>query len=98
LAIPRIWSGSYAPMFTKLSVFVLPFAFWIAYVLGLIAVTELLIARHSRNQSEKRIMRTLAASFIGVGLVIMAALAFGLGEGTFVGTYLKTIANLGSLL
>jgi signal transduction histidine kinase len=98
LAIPRVWSGSYAPMFTKLSVFVLPFAFWIAYVLGLIAVTELLIARHSSNRSEQRIMCTLAASFVGVGLVIMAALAFGLGEGTFVGAYLKTIANLGSLL
>src|SRR5688500_18295169 len=43
-------------------------------------------------------MRTLAASFIGVGVVIFAALAFGLGEGTVVGLYLKTIANLGSLL
>jgi signal transduction histidine kinase len=43
-------------------------------------------------------MRTLAASFIGVGLVICAALAFGLGEGTVVGLYLKTVANLGSLL
>src|SRR5262245_9674685 len=48
VAIPRIWIGSYAPMFTKLSAFVLPFALWIAYVLGLIAVTELLIARHSQ--------------------------------------------------
>jgi signal transduction histidine kinase len=98
IAIPIIWRGNYAPMFTKLSLFVLPFAFWIAYVLGLIAVTELLIARRSQNRSEQRIMRTLAASFIGVGLVIMAALAFGLGEGTAVGLYLKTVANLGSLL
>jgi signal transduction histidine kinase len=31
-------------------------------------------------------------------VVIFAALAFGLGEGTVVGLYLKTIANLGSLL
>src|SRR6266496_553810 len=77
IAIPIIWRGNYAPMFTKLSLFVLPFAFWIAYVLGLIAVTELLIARRSQNRSEQRIMRTLAASFIGVGLVIMAALALG---------------------
>ncbi len=98
LAIPKIWIAGYAPMFTKLSVFVLPFALWIAYVLGLIAVTELLIARHTNNRSEKRIMRTLAASFIGIGVVIMAALAVGLGEGTIVGPYLKTIANLGSLL
>lgn len=98
LAIPRIWTGAYAPMFAKLSDFVLPFAFWIAYCLGLVAVTQLLIARRSENRSEQRIMRTLAASFVGVGLVILGALAFGLGEGTIAGLYLKTIANLGSLL
>src|SRR5690349_1878540 len=98
IAVPRLWTGDYAPMFTKLSPFVIPFAFWIAYVLGLIAVTELLIARKSRNRSEKRIMRTLAASFIGIGIVIFAALAAGVGAGTIAGLYLKTNANLGSLL
>ena len=98
IAVPRLWTGEYEPMFTKLSFFVIPFAFWIAYVLGLIALTELLIARKSQNRSERRIMRTLAASFIGVGVVIFAALAAGVGEGTVAGLYLKTIANLGSLL
>jgi signal transduction histidine kinase len=98
VAVPRLWSGDYEPMFTKLSFFVIPFAFWIAYVLGLIAVTELLIARRTRNPSEKRIMQTLAASFIGVGVVIFAALAAGVGAGTQAGLYLKTFANLGSLL
>ncbi|HET9710436.1 MAG TPA: ATP-binding protein [Pyrinomonadaceae bacterium] len=98
LAMPQLWTGDYAPMFTKLSFFVIPFAFWIAYVLGLIALTELLIARKSRNRSEKRIMRTLAASFIGIGVVIFAALAAGVGAGTTAGLYLKTFANLGSLL
>jgi len=98
VAVPRLWTGDYAPMFTKLSFFVIPFAFWIAYVLGLIALTELLIARRSKNRSEKRIMRTLAASFVGVGVVIFAALAAGVGEGTVAGVYLKTVANLGSLL
>lgn len=98
IAIPRLWTGEYAPMFTKLSFFVLPFAFWIAYVLGLIALTELLIAGKSQNRSEQRIMQTLAGSFIGVGVVIFLALAFGLGEGTVAGLYLKTVANLGSLL
>ncbi|MEN3325898.1 MAG: hypothetical protein V7638_705 [Acidobacteriota bacterium] len=98
IAIPALWSGDYAPMFTKLSFFVIPFSFWIAYVLGLIALTELLIARKSKNRSERRIMQTLAASFIGVGVVIFAALAAGVGEGTTAGLYLKTIANLGSLL
>jgi len=85
-------------MFAKLSFFVIPFAFWIAYVLGLIALTELLIARKAKNRSEKRIMQTLAASFIGVGVVIFAALAAGVGEGTVPGLYLKTFANLGSLV
>jgi signal transduction histidine kinase len=98
VAVPRLWIGEYAPMFTKLSFFVIPFAFWIAYVLGLIAVTELLIARKSNNRSEKRIMRTLAASFIGVGVVIFVAIGVELGAGTAVGSYLRTIANLGSLL
>jgi signal transduction histidine kinase len=98
IAVPRLWTGDYAPMFAKLSFFVIPFAFWIAYVLGLIALTELLIARKSRNRSEKRIMRTLAGSFVGVGVVIFAALAAGVGEGTVAGLYLKTLANLGSLL
>src|ERR1044072_437401 len=98
VAVPTLWTGDYAPMFTNLSLFVIPFAFWIAYVLGLIALTELLIARKSANRSERRIMRTLAASFIGVGVVIFAALAAGVGAGTTAGLYLKTIANLGSLL
>jgi signal transduction histidine kinase len=98
IAVPRLWTGEYAPMLTKLSPYVIPFAFWIAYVLGLIALTELLIARKSGNPSEKRIMRTLAASFIGVGVVIFAALGFELWQGTVAGAYLKTIANLGSLL
>ncbi len=98
ITVPQIWRGDYAPMFTKLSFFVLPFAFWIAYVLGLIAITELLIAKKTRNQSEQRIMRTLAGSFVAIGIVILAALALGLGEGTPLGLYLKTVANLGSLL
>ncbi|HLA12807.1 MAG TPA: ATP-binding protein [Pyrinomonadaceae bacterium] len=98
VAVPRIWMGSYQTMFAKLSFFVLPFAFWIAYVLALIAVTELLIARKSQSASERKIMRTLAGSFIAVGVVILAALALGVGEGTTAGLYLKTIANLGSLL
>jgi signal transduction histidine kinase len=98
VAIPKLWTGEYEPMFTKLSFFVIPFAFWIAYVLGLIALTELLIARKAKNRSEKRIMQTLAASFVGVGVVIFAALAAGVGAGTVPGLYLKTFANLGSLL
>ena len=98
IAIPRLWSGEYEPMLTKLGFFVIPFSFWIAYVLGLIAITELLIARDTKNPSERKIMKTLAASFVIVGIFIFAALGFGLGEGTVVGPYFRTLANLGSLL
>src|ERR1700704_5450298 len=40
----------------------------------------------------------LAVSFIGIAILVMAALGLGLGRGTTLGLYLKTIANLGSLL
>jgi len=98
VAIYKIWDGPYAPMLSSVKFLVLPMAAWITYVLGVIAITELLIARKSRNVSEQRIMQTLAASFVAIGIVILAALALGLGEGTQLGLYLKTIANLGSLL
>ena len=97
-AIYKIWTHQYAPMLQRTRMFVLPMAVWIAYVLGFIAITELLIAKRTKNVSEQRIMRTLAASFIGIGIVILAALALGLGEGTQLGLYLKAFANLGSLL
>src|SRR5260370_5887219 len=98
VAVPRIWHGNYLPMLTKLSPFVFPFAFWIAYVLLLIALTEWFIARKSENRSDRFIMLTLAASFVAVGVVIIAALPLGVGAGTVAGLYLKTVANLGSLL
>src|SRR2546425_5111893 len=98
IAVLKIWVGSYAPMLVKLKFFVLPFAFWVAYVLGFIAVTEVLIARRTPHESEQKIMRTLAASFVAVGFVIIAALAFGVGRGTRAGLYLQTLANLGSLV
>src|SRR5882762_7082455 len=98
VAIYKIWTGHYAPMLSRVHLLVLPMAAWITYVLGLIALTELLIARKTANPGERRIMRTLAASFVFIGIVILAALALGLGEGTQLGLYLKTLANLGSLL
>lgn len=98
LAIYKIWTHQYAPMLQRVHLFVIPMAVWIAYVLTVIVVTELLIAKRTRNLSEKRIMRTLAGSFVFIGLIILAALALGLGEGTQLGLYLKTVANLGSLL
>lgn len=98
LALYKIWTGQYAPMLARVNFLVLPMAAWITYVLGVIAITELLIAKKTTNQSERRIMRTLAASFVAIGIVILAALALGLGRGTQLGLYLNTIANLGSLL
>lgn len=98
IAIYKIWTGPYAPMYSAVNFLVLPMAVWITYVLIVIAITELLIARKSTNRSEQRIMRTLALSFLGIGVVILAALALGLGKGTQLGLYLNTVANLGSLL
>ena len=98
IAAPRLWVGSYEPMFIKLSDLVLPFAIWAAYVLTLIAITDLLIARLASSQRERWQMRALASSFISIGLLILAVYGFHAGEGTSLGEFLKTIANLGSLL
>ena len=97
-AVPRIWSGNYQPMIVKLSAFVLPFALWVAYTLAVVALTELLVASRALSVSERRILRTLAFSFIAIAVLILGALGFGLGKGTVVGLYLETLANLGSLL
>lgn len=98
VTIPRIWSGAYAPMLEKLSFFVLPFGVWATYVLALIAGTDWLLARASNSRNERRLMRTLAASFVGIALLLLAAYALGVGRGTVAGHYLQTFANLGSLL
>ncbi len=97
-AVTTLWRGGYAPMFEKLSNLLLPFALWAAYVLILVAVTDILIAQLSESHSERRLMRTLGAAFIGIALLILLVYAAGFGEGTTAGTYLKTFANLGSLV
>jgi signal transduction histidine kinase/F0F1-type ATP synthase membrane subunit c/vacuolar-type H+-ATPase subunit K len=98
ITVPRIWMGPYQPMIAKLAQFVLPFAAWVVYSLAVVALTELLVARRALSASERRILRTLAGSFIGIAILILAALGFGLGQGTIAGQYLQTLANLGSLL
>ena len=95
--ILQIWSGNYQPMRAKLSTFLLPFALWATYSLFVVSLTELLVARRS-SESERRILRTLAFSFIGIAILVLAAIGFGLGRGTVAGMYLQTFANLGSLL
>jgi signal transduction histidine kinase len=97
-AAPKLWTGAYAPMFVRLSHLLLPFALWAGYVLCLVAGTDFLIARLSASRSERALLRTLASSFLAIAALILAVYAFHLGEGTLAGQYLKTIANLGSLL
>ena len=98
VTVPRIWMGPYQPMIAKLSQFVLPFAVWVVYSLAVVAITELLVARRAPSASERRILRTLAGSFIAIAVLILASLGLGLGKGTAAGQYLQTFANLGSLL
>lgn len=98
LVLPKIWAGPYQPMISKVSIFVFPFAIWITYSLAVISITELMVARRAHSQSERRILQTLAASFIVIACLILASLGLGLGRGTIAGQYLQTIANLGSLL
>ncbi|HEX8499207.1 MAG TPA: ATP-binding protein [Pyrinomonadaceae bacterium] len=95
---PKLWTGAYAPMFVRLSHLLVPFALWAAYVLCLCAGTDFLIARLSRVRSERRLLTTLAASFVGIAALILAVYGLGWGKGTWAGSYLQTAANLGSLL
>ncbi|MDQ3585058.1 MAG: ATP-binding protein [Acidobacteriota bacterium] len=98
VSVPPLWRGEYAPMLSKLSAFVLPFGLWAVYVLGLVAATDWLIARRSRETGERRLMRTLAASFIAIAGLLLAVHVLGVGRGTTLESYLVTLANLGSLL
>jgi signal transduction histidine kinase len=97
-AVTKVWVGAYAPMFEKLSNLLLPFSLWASYVLMLVAVTDFLIAHFSKSQSERRLMRTLGASFVGIAVLILIVYAARLVEGTTTGQFLKTLANLGSLV
>lgn len=98
VVLPRIWTGAYQPMIGKLSIFMLPFALWIVYSLSVVSITELMVAERASSISERRILRTLAFSFVAIAVLILASLGLGLGKGTIAGQYLQTFANLGSLL
>ena len=97
-ALPRLWTGEYAPMFVRLSNLLVPFALWAAYVLCLVAGTDFLIGRLSRSRSERLLMRTLAATFLCIAALIISVYVLGVGRGTPAAAYLETVANLGSLL
>jgi signal transduction histidine kinase len=98
VVVPRLWTGAYAPMLTKLSFFVLPFGLWATYVLCLIAITDLLIARHAQSTGERRLMTTLAGSFLLIAVLLLSVYALGFGREPALRDYLLTLGNLGSLL
>lgn len=98
VAIPKLWKDPYGPMFEKLAFLLLPFALWATYVLCIVAITAFLIARSSSVSSEKRLMKTLSGSFVGIAALVFTSYALGAGKGTVVGSYLQTTANLGSLV
>jgi signal transduction histidine kinase len=98
IAVPKLWTGAYAPMMQKLDALVLPFALWAGYALLFVAATDFLISRKVQSENERNSMRMLAVSFVSIAALLVAAYAFGLGQGTLPGLYLRTFANLGSLL
>ena len=71
-AIPKLWAGGYEPMFVRLSNLLLPFALWAGYALCLVATTDILIARTSKSQTERRLLGTLAGSFLFIAALILA--------------------------
>ncbi|MBC7910040.1 MAG: hypothetical protein H7Y30_06045, partial [Pyrinomonadaceae bacterium] len=107
-AIPHLWTGEYAPMLDKLGQlqllqtpaisYVQAFMLWAIYVLVFIFVTDLIIARISKEVRERNFMLTLAASFLLIALLILAVYVLGIGQSTALNPYLATLANLGSLL
>lgn len=106
-AVPAVWTGADATMFGKLTGiaifgsewnFVVAFAWWAAYVLVFIGVTDLMISRNAAEKSERFFMRTLALSFFAIAVLIVCVHALGWGADSAFGGYLLTLANLGSLL
>lgn len=106
-AIQAIWIGDYAPMFEKLRHvdlfawqmnFVRAFALWATYVLSVVAVTDVLIARFTNNQTERRMMNVLATTFLIVAAIVFIVHGLNITRDSELGAYLQVLANLGSLL
>jgi signal transduction histidine kinase len=107
-ALREIWIASYSPMLEQFSIttlpiwphvsFLLAFSIWAVYVLSLVAATDLLISGFVSNRNEKMFFRMLSTSFLAIALLILAYGALGLGSGSELGEFLKTLANLGSLV
>ncbi len=106
-AIRGIWIGDYAPMFEKLRVvnvfawqldFVQAFALWATYVLVIVAATDVLIARFTKSQTERRMMNVLAVTFLIVAATVFVVHGLNITRLSEFGAYLQVLANLGSLL
>ena len=98
VAVWKLWKEPYGPMYQKLDFLLLPFALWAVYCLGTVAAVDLLIARSTSSTSERRLLKTLAASFVGIAALIFSVYIFKAGRGTEFGQYLQAFANLGSLV
>jgi len=108
VALPNVWQGTYQPMLEKFGNTLLPglpylsflvaFSLWAAYVLCLVAGTDLLMAKLAESPSERRFLVFMAVSFLAVGALVFIHGALGIGAGTTVSEYLKIIVNLGSIL
>jgi signal transduction histidine kinase len=98
IAVWNLWQEPYGPIYEKLSTLLFPFALWAVYCLCLVAGTDFLIARSTASVSERRLLKTLAASFVGIAALIFAVYVLKIGNGTAFGLYLQTFANLGSLV
>ncbi len=106
-AIQTVWAGDYSQMFEKLTSvvvlgwevsFVKIFAYWATYVLIVVATTDLLIANITNAKNERRMMRTLAASFVVVACAVLAVHGFQINQNATLESHLQVLANLGSLL
>lgn len=107
ISVPHIWRGEYQPMLVKMAEVWLPFphlnyvtAFmlWAVYVLALIAVTEIAIARVVAAPLQKRFLRLMAGAFLSVAFLLAVVNLLGLGQSLISNRYLITASNLGSLL
>jgi signal transduction histidine kinase len=98
VALRSLWTEPYGPMYEKLAALLLPFALWAVYCLCLVAATDFLIARSTTSASERRLLKTLSAAFVGIAALIFSVYILRAGSGAGAGLYLQTLANLGSLV
>jgi signal transduction histidine kinase len=108
LALFQIWQSEFAPIERVFAAVTLPyfkgvsfltsFSLWAVYVLVVVAVTDMAIARSASSSRERRFLLVLAGSFTAVAFLVALHGVFHVGVQSHLGDYIKTLANLGSLL